>query len=165
MLIYGKGLWICKSWNKALDSRKYTNIKADFGTSFGFLCIGYNKTDHIRMTVLEQIGNITIRNSFWCSNSIFLIHYSLDFTKYIWVRDFKTDFNANFKKKKFYLAKMLADELNNALKFMVNYNLVGKDLNLRILLKTTDLLFHGHFRKKWKTTEETKCIWKEWIRP
>lgn len=43
---------------------KYTNIKADFGTSFGFLCIGYNKTDHIRMTVLEQIGNITIRNSF-----------------------------------------------------------------------------------------------------
>lgn len=53
---------------------------------------------------------------------------------------------------------MLADELNNALKFTINYNLGWERPKFENIVKTTDSLFHGHFRKKQKTTEETKLI-------
>lgn len=56
---------------------------------------------------------------------------------------------------------MLADELNNALKFTINYNLGWERPKFENIMKTTDSLFHGHFRKKQKTTEETKFIRKE----
>lgn len=43
---------------------KYTNIKVDFGTSFGFLCIGYKKTAYIVMIVLVQMRKVTVQISF-----------------------------------------------------------------------------------------------------
>lgn len=53
---------------------------------------------------------------------------------------------------------MLPDELNDALKFMVNYNLGWERPKFENIVKTTDSLFHGHFWKKWKTTEGTIFI-------
>ena len=43
---------------------KYTNIKVDFGISFGFLYIGYNKTAYTVMIVLVQMRKVTVQISF-----------------------------------------------------------------------------------------------------
>ena len=51
--------------------------------------------------------------------------------------------------------------LNNAL----NYNLGWERSKFEKIVKTPDSLFHGLFRNKWKTAEETKFICTECIRP
>jgi len=40
------------------------SIKADFGTNFGFLYTGYNKSDHIMMTILVYRRKRTVPVSF-----------------------------------------------------------------------------------------------------
>lgn len=61
---HGKGYDFAETEIKfQVAESKYTNIKADFGTSFGFLCIGYNKTDQT-MIVLVQMRKITVPISF-----------------------------------------------------------------------------------------------------
>lgn len=44
---------------------KNSNIKADFGTNFGFLYTGYNKTDPVMMTILVYMRTRTVPISFW----------------------------------------------------------------------------------------------------
>lgn len=43
---------------------KNTNTKADFGTNFGFLYTGYNKTDPIMTTILVYMRTRTVPISF-----------------------------------------------------------------------------------------------------